>query len=969
MAVARGRTARAALLLALVVPATLCFTGALAPASQGRTARAAEAATGSSGSSSVALVKVTKENSIATAGVLGGVTGLLLGGFWIGAAGFVATSYLAKKEDSDVATVLKGVSSASLEAINFVDYLNSKYDVTSKVGTALNDALEKSDSETTSTVKGSLDTVGDAITSFDKDVGIKDTLGSLILSGTDLANQLAAKVVELNDQYKVTDQIKAKIDESLESKAEKECLPFAFLVLQRVVLPESKWCYMWTDVAKLGQHGAPLQEEQDVVRVDANGIELATALQEAAARVSEIIERAEWLLDPTSAEAKSAAEGARSFVKLFFDEGQARSPEALHSAAKDLPRLVVDGFDREQIWEEMEVQNVPLRQHLRKRVSKLAVAPKGAIDLTLAASQPVLEDDRAEAAFDTAEDAEETLKEARAKKSTKKGRPAEAAAEKEEQEALPDELIEPQEADTSGKEDFFSLEDMEKFADMADKGTMRLDEDADESDFDLLEAGDGDEGDDAVNAKFSDFFGAPDSKVAKPAGKAAKASQERKAELMQEEEEEEDEALDEGEEEEEEAEGDLEELDEEEKALEAQLKALQSQGDQDDEGEEEEEKEVDEEGEVSGNEEDADAAGKRKPKAKEKSLYEMDRRLQSLEEEVRKLEEEQLQEKSWEMKGEVTARHRPLNSLLEVALDQPMTHFAARRAEETAGDAELDEQALEDAPGADAAAARRPKLDLEAIIKQRIWDESYDDVVRKAQLPPSQRPQGADEDAVETLNFEKSRVGLGDIYAKQYEAEMLGHQTDQQKAEDKEKAELKQLFAKLMYKLDLLSNAHFTPRPPMAGTSAEGLKVPSLKMEETIPLMVSDATLQAPEERKAPRRHVKDQAELTPDEKAAVRRTRKAARSKRLQDKVESGEMSLAGRRERDAKLQEKNKAAKEEKAARGQVKEQKKRLKASELLSQAAENAKSDISKKDAVKKQREARPENTPASKRLKL
>ena len=29
---------------------------------------------------------------------------------------------------------------------------------------------------------------------------------------------------------------------------------------------------------------------------------------------------------------------------------------------------------------------------------------------------------------------------------------------------------------------------------------------------------------------------------------------------------------------------------------------------------------------------------------------------------------------------------------------------------------------------------------------------------------------GCPQDAVETLNFEKSRVGLGDIYAKQYEA-------------------------------------------------------------------------------------------------------------------------------------------------------------------------------------------------------
>eukprot|EP00439_Symbiodinium_sp_Y106_P025517 s2102_g3.t1 len=214
MVAARGRTARAALVALLIVPATLCFTGLAPVPSDSRTARSAEAA---SGSSSVALVKVTKENSIATAGVLGGVAGLLLGGFWIGAAGFVATSYLAKKEDSDVASVLKGVSGASLEAINFVDYLNSKYDVTSKVGSALNEALEKGDSETTSSVKGSLDTVGEAITSFDKDVGIKDTLGSLILSGTDLADQLAKKVVELNDQYKVTDQIKAKIDASLET--------------------------------------------------------------------------------------------------------------------------------------------------------------------------------------------------------------------------------------------------------------------------------------------------------------------------------------------------------------------------------------------------------------------------------------------------------------------------------------------------------------------------------------------------------------------------------------------------------------------------------------------------------------------------------------------------------------------------------------------------------------------------------
>ncbi|CAK9013406.1 Uncharacterized protein SCF082_LOCUS11914 [Durusdinium trenchii] len=216
MATFGGRQIRAVsvlLLLALLAVPT-CFTG-LAPRTNNKTTAQAEAAS-SSGSSSVALVKVTKENSIATAGVLGGVAGLLLGGFWIGAAGFVATSYLAKKED-DVSTVLKGVSTASLEALNYVDYLNKKYEVTNKVGSAVNDALEKSDSkETGSTVKSTLSSVGDAIEGFDKDVGIKDTLGSLVLAGSDLASQLATKVIELNEEYKVTDQLKAKIDETID---------------------------------------------------------------------------------------------------------------------------------------------------------------------------------------------------------------------------------------------------------------------------------------------------------------------------------------------------------------------------------------------------------------------------------------------------------------------------------------------------------------------------------------------------------------------------------------------------------------------------------------------------------------------------------------------------------------------------------------------------------------------------------
>merc|ERR1712070_797977 len=129
---------------------------------------------------------------------------------------------------------------------------------------------------------------------------------------------------------------------------------------------------------------------------------------------------------------------------------------------------------------------------------------------------------------------------------------------------------------------------------------------------------------------------------------------------------------------------------------------------------------------------------------------------------------------------------------------------------------------------------------------------------------------------------------------KRYEVEMLGNKTDAEQKEDKEKTEAKSLFAKLMYKLDLLTNAHFTPRPPTLAPGGEQLKkVASLKMEETIPLMMSEALLKAPEEVRAPRRHGKERNELSHEERKAARGAKKTGRRKKLQQRVEAGELSL----------------------------------------------------------------------------
>jgi len=136
-------------------------------------------------------------------------------------------------------------------------------------------------------------------------------------------------------------------------------------------------------------------------------------------------------------------------------------------------------------------------------------------------------------------------------------------------------------------------------------------------------------------------------------------------------------------------------------------------------------------------------------------------------------------------------------------------------------------------------------------------------------------------------------------------------------------------------------------------------------------LMMSDALAKAPEEVRAPRRHLRERNELDHDERGAARRLKKAGRKKKVEQRVESGELSLAGMRQRTAKLSEKNADAKREKANVGAVKDAKKRLRSSDLLSQAAANAASGASRKDVAKAERAklAREASTSDSKKLKL
>lgn len=67
-----------------------------------------------------------------------------------------------------------------------------------------------------------------------------------------------------------------------------------------------------------------------------------------------------------------------------------------------------------------------------------------------------------------------------------------------------------------------------------------------------------------------------------------------------------------------------------------------------------------------------------------KTITALQRRLQKAQDEIEKLEEEQLEKKHWSVSGEATAHQRPLNSLLELHVDLPMSHFASKKSIDTA---------------------------------------------------------------------------------------------------------------------------------------------------------------------------------------------------------------------------------------------------------------------------------------------
>eukprot|EP00475_Leptophrys_vorax_P011097 TRINITY_DN17645_c0_g1_i4.p1 TRINITY_DN17645_c0_g1~~TRINITY_DN17645_c0_g1_i4.p1 ORF type:complete len:303 (+),score=122.71 TRINITY_DN17645_c0_g1_i4:218-1126(+) len=211
---------------------------------------------------------------------------------------------------------------------------------------------------------------------------------------------------------------------------------------------------------------------------------------------------------------------------------------------------------------------------------------------------------------------------------------------------------------------------------------------------------------------------------------------------------------------------------------------------------------------------------------------------------IKKLEEENLAEKDWDMQGEASAVQRPKDALLTKHLD---FEFADKVAPPITVER---------------------MQDIESMIKRRIVDAAWDDVKRvvAAEAKPVEKEKIQ-------LESEKSELGLADVYEKEYVEKQTGV-TEKEEKLSAEHEEIAQLVSSLFYQLDALSNFHFTPNPVQKEIQIR-TNVPAIVMEEAIPVSVSTAQAVAPEELYKSEGAPVGETEVEREERQASRRSRK----------------------------------------------------------------------------------------------
>ncbi|XP_065728267.1 U3 small nucleolar ribonucleoprotein protein MPP10 [Phocoena phocoena] len=551
-----------------------------------------------------------------------------------------------------------------------------------------------------------------------------------------------------------------------------------------------------------------------------------------------------------------------SLTKVLYDFSKILEND--RKRGSPLQRLMINNFDDEQIWQQLELQNEPILQYFQNAVSE-AIKDE---DISLLSENEVqeCEEDASEMEAGGEEDLEQDLEEEEEKVSDLSGDDPEEGERainsskldlrksadfsdedsdldfdisKLEQQSKVQNKVPRKPIEKSIVDDkFFKLSEMESFLENIEKEEEQKD-DEEEEDIDFFEDVDSDEdgglfgsqdlksGKSSRNLKYKDFFDPVES------DEDIASVHDDGDELVSSEEEE---IAEEGEE---------------------SFSEMDEDNDLEESGDSKQHKETlkrvtfalpdDEETE------DTNVLNVQKDSDEVKSSFEI--RQEKMNEKIASLEKQLLEKKPWQLQGEVTAQKRPENSLLEETL-----HF---------------DHSIRMAP----VITEETTVQLEDIIKQRIKDQAWDDVVRK------EKPK---EDAYEykkrlTLDHEKSKLSLAEIYEQEY---IKLNQQKTAEEENPEHVEIQKMMDSLFLKLDALSNFHFIPKPPVPEIKVVS-NLPAVTMEEVAPVSVSDAALLAPEEVKEKNKagDTKTAAEKTATDKKRERRKKKYRKHLKIKEK------------------------------------------------------------------------------------
>nr|SVE86871.1 EOG090X09DZ [Daphnia similis] len=523
----------------------------------------------------------------------------------------------------------------------------------------------------------------------------------------------------------------------------------------------------------------------------------------------------------------------------------------LQGLTRSLPQLYIDGFDEEQIWQQLELHNEPCFNILVKNVAKLLSGKDKKLTFYKVEVQAnEVEEEENEKENENEEDKDSFASDLSFKLPTdsdndESGHDDDSDLDEtddlkfdeykmldEEREERPKKNKEQSMGKirkTEVDDEFFKVGEMEKFLEKeeAEKPSAG-DDDAESIDFFEDVLSDDEENDAAIRAKYKDFF-----RGSIPDGGGKSTSKH------------------DGE--------DLEDNNEDDEEIEDE--------EQDDDDAEPREKRVKFDLNVSESEESgSDTSVHNLTKSDVKSSYEQ--RQERLKAKIQELEDEAVAPKPWQLMGETKAELRPDNALLEEDLFfDHTTRQAPVITEETT-------------------------KTLEEIIRQRIKDQAFDDVERK--IKPVYDPTEYKKKLV--LDQEKSKYSLAEIYEQEFlkqqeiqkleaKSSSLADVANDEPSDDQNRAALRKRMANVFAKLDALCNFNYTPRAAEPDIKIVN-NMPSIVMEEIAPVTVSDANLLAPQEVQDPTRGVlKGKTEKEKTDLLRERRKKKSAQRVRHKER------------------------------------------------------------------------------------